>query len=124
MTIGQLAGQTGVSASTIRYYEKLGLLPRAARSGGQRRYSTDVIPRLGVVLLAQACGFRLDEIRQLLHGFSPDTPPSNRWREFAETKQAELNARMNQLRRMTRLLKRVMACRCVDLAECGRRATQ
>jgi MerR family redox-sensitive transcriptional activator SoxR len=122
MTIGQLARQTGTPASTIRYYEQLGLLPKPARVSGQRRYAEDAVARLGVVLLAQRCGFRLDEIGRLLHGFSADAPPSRRWRNFAEGKQAEIEARIDQLRAMQRLLRRVMACRCADLKECGRRA--
>ena len=124
MTIGQLARQTNVPASTIRYYEQMGLLPKPLRASGRRWYAADAPSRLAVVLLAQRCGFRLEEIRQLLHGFAPGTPPSQRWRNFAAVKQAEIEARLLELLEMKRLLGRVLACECRDLQECGRKSVQ
>jgi MerR family redox-sensitive transcriptional activator SoxR len=123
MTIGEVSHRAGVPSSTIRYYERIGLLPSPPRSGGQRRYSGDVVlSRLAVVALAQSCGFRLEEVRQLLHGFRPEAPPSERWRRFAAAKRVELTAKMKELRSMQGLLERVAECQCVDLNECGRRA--
>src|SRR5205814_6930025 len=116
---GKLADQSGLPASTIRYWERIGVLPQPARVSGRRRYSPDAVPRVAVLKLAQACGFHLPEMRRLLHGFSPDVAPSRRWQELARQKQAELDTKMAQLMEMRRLLDRVVQCRCPDLIDCG-----
>jgi DNA-binding transcriptional MerR regulator len=120
MTIGELAAESGTPASTIRYWERLGVLPRPVRVSGQRRYSTDAVERLAVLRLAQACGFRLNEMRQLLNGFGVRVTPPRRWQELALRKQQELDAQIARLKAMQRLVDRVLQCRCVALAECGR----
>ena len=122
MKIGELSAQSGVPASTIRYYERIGILPRAARVGGQRRYAPDAIHKLAVLKLAQYCGFTLDEMRQLLCGFRAAVAPSQRWRQLARKKQGELDVEIGRISEMKRMLGRVAGCQCADLAECGRRA--
>jgi MerR family transcriptional regulator, redox-sensitive transcriptional activator SoxR len=120
--IGELSQQSGVPASAIRYYERIGIVPRAARVGGQRRYAPDAIHRLAVLKLAQYCGFSLGEMRQLLYGFRPSMPTSQRWQQLARKKQAELDLEMSRISEMKRMLDRVTGCKCPNLAECGRRA--
>ena len=120
--IGHMSQQSGVPASTIRYYERVGILPLAARVRGQRRYPPDAIHRLAVLKLARYCGFSLDEMRQLLYGFRPAVPPSQRWKQLARKKQAELDVEIGRISEMKRMLGRVAGCQCLDLAECGRRA--
>ena len=122
MTIGKLASEMGLSASAIRYYERIGVLPQPGRVRGQRRYGPDALDRLGVLRLAQSCGFHLDEIKMLLQGFSAVTRPSERWRELAARKRKEIDLQMEKLVLMRRLVERVAGCECVDLAECGRTA--
>ena len=124
MKIGEISEQSGVPASTIRYYERIGILPRTARVGGQRRYAPDAIHRLAVLKLAQYCGFTLDEMRQLLYGFRPAVPPSQRWRQLARKKQGELDVEIGRISEMKRMLGSVAGCQCADLAECGRRAAR
>jgi len=122
MTIGDLASRSGVPASTIRYWERIGVLPVAARTGGQRRYSKEDIHRLAVLQLARACGFRLDEMLYLTHGFSPNTPASRRWQLLATKKRKELNLQIAQLKAMCRIVDRLSDCRCVELSNCGQLA--
>lgn len=122
MTIGELALKTGVPASTIRYWERIQVLPMPARVSGQRRYPDDSIHRLAVLRLAQACGFRLDEMRHLLHGFLAGTRPPRRWQELAQKKRKEIDSQISQLKAMRRVVDRVLHCRCSELAECGRMA--
>jgi len=121
MTIGKLAEQSGVPASTIRYWERIRVLPQPPRVNGRRRYSPDAVHRLSVLRLAQACGFHLPEMRRLLTGFDPGVAPSTRWQELARQKQAELDSRITHLLEMRRLLDRVVKCQCPDLTDCGRR---
>ena len=120
MTIGELSTQSGVPASTIRYWEKIGVLPKPQRASGQRRYAIEAIQRIAVVRLAQSCGFGLEEMRQLFHGFLPGVPASRLWREMAGKKQAELDAHIARLHAMRKLLRHVQECQCVDLFDCGR----
>lgn len=67
LTIGKVAAVAGVSADTIRYYERLGLLPKALRSAaGYRQYSEGVVTRLALVRNATQFGFSLREIAGFL----------------------------------------------------------
>ncbi len=120
MTIGELATESGVPASTIRYWEKIGVLPKPARVSGQRRYTADAAQRLAVLRLAQACGFRLEEMRHLLHGFGAGVKPPRRWQELARHKQQELDEQIARLKAMRRVVEQVLQCRCMELPECGR----
>ncbi len=120
MTIGELAAESGIPASTIRYWEKIGVLPKTARIGGQRRYAADAVHRLAVLHLAQLCGFRLEEMRHLLHGFGPGVKLPRRWQELAHKKQQELDEQIMRLKAMRRLVDRVLQCQCIELPECGR----
>jgi MerR family redox-sensitive transcriptional activator SoxR len=116
MTIGEVAKRSGLRASAIRYYERVGLLPKPARSGGQRRYDSGILARLAVLERAKNAGFTLDEVQQL---FNDQGRPSERWQRVARKKLAELDALMDQIRGMRDLLER--RCQCADLDECGRR---
>lgn len=65
--IGRLAEKTGVHLETIRYYQRLGLIPTPGRDyGSVRRYGEDAISRLRFIRRAQGLGFALDEVRLLL----------------------------------------------------------
>jgi len=118
--ISEVAQRMGVRASTLRYYERIGILPRAPRVGGQRRYDEAALQRLAVILHARQAGFTLGQIRRLLYGFRDDVPPSRRWRGLAEQKLVELDAMMARIRSMQRLL-RAQSCSCRALEECGKR---
>jgi len=120
MTIGELATKSRTPASTIRYWERIGVLPKAVRVNGQRRYSADAVLRLAVLRLAQACGFRLDEMRHLLHGFGPGVRPPRRWQELVRRKQQELDEQIGRLKAMRRVVDRVLRCKCVEVPDCGR----
>jgi len=67
MQIGAVAEAAEVSVQTIRYYERIGVLPEPERSpSGYRQYSTDAIQRLTFITRAQDLGFTLEEIKELL----------------------------------------------------------
>lgn len=74
--IGQVARAAGVTVQTVRYYERAGLLPRPPRTpSGYRIYSPEATARLRFIKQAQAVGFSLEEIREILrlkyNGHSP-----------------------------------------------------
>src|SRR5258706_11477101 len=65
--IGALAGESGVNIETIRYYEKIGVMPKPARSaGGYRLYTAEHLKRLTFIRRGRELGFTLDELRGLL----------------------------------------------------------
>jgi DNA-binding transcriptional MerR regulator len=90
-TIGEISRETGVAATTLRYYEQIGLVPEPARRGGQRRYDDSVLSRLEVIALCKTAGFSLDEIQLLFADDAPGRPAS---RALAEAKLAEIDAQM------------------------------
>lgn len=66
LTIGKLAAEGGVGVETIRYYQRRGLLTEPGREAGIRRYGTEDLRRLRFIRSAQAAGFTLEEIGELL----------------------------------------------------------
>jgi len=121
LTISEVARQVGVRPSAIRYYERIGILLPAQRSGGQRRYDSTVLYRLAVIQRARATGFTLDEIRELFFGFREAAPASQRWQKLSRRKLAELVELMAQIKTMRELLEKMMeCCRCDTLDQCGK----
>lgn len=111
LTIGQVAEQTGLATSALRYYDERGLVEPARRVSGQRRYHRDVLRRLRIIGLCQRAGFTLAEIEQLLDG-------TGDWRPLAEDKLAELDRRVRELRDARRLVRAALDCDCADLEGC------
>jgi len=120
LSISEVARQAGLRPSAIRYYEQIRVLAPARRIGGQRRYDAGAVHRLAVLRCGQEAGFTLQEIRQLLLGAIPGSAMSARWRGIARVKLAELDARIERLRSMKNLLRKLQTrCRCETVEECG-----
>lgn len=90
ISIGQLAQFVGLPASTLRYYEKIGLLHAPVRHSGQRRYGPEASARLHIIRLARDAGFSLKETRMFLGSPSDSSTPAVRWQSLAERKLVEL----------------------------------
>ena len=122
MTIGEVARKAGIRTSALRYYESVGILPKPERVNGRRHYDGEVLrgvlDRLAVVNIAQQAGFTVAEIRTLLHGFSDDAPPSERWRIMAREKLTEVEALIHHARGMKRVLERGLGCECLRIEDC------
>ncbi len=112
--IGQLARQSGVTTDTIRYYERIGLMPRTRRSAsGYRLYASSAAARLQFIQKAQAFGFSLDEIQTVLNLRGTGKLPCSTVIELAETRLqhverqlATLNILQESLRKNLRKWKR------------------
>jgi MerR family redox-sensitive transcriptional activator SoxR len=120
LTISEVARQVGLRPSAIRYYEQLGILPRAHRISGQRRYDITALYRLAVVQRARKLGFTLEEIRHLFFGFRKNISASERWQKLSQQKLAELETQISQIKTMQELLTRMQGCKCDALDQCGR----
>ncbi len=66
LDIGDVARQSGVPASTLRFYEEKGLIASTGRRGLRRQFHADVLERLALIALARASGFSLDEVGAML----------------------------------------------------------
>jgi DNA-binding transcriptional MerR regulator len=116
LTIGKVASQAEVTADTLRYYEREGLIkPSGKSSGGFRLYSKDSIQRLRFIKRAQACGFALSEIRELLVLRNRDSACCGDVRTRAVEKKLQLEAKIRALRTMSKALDRLIAD-CTDEA--------
>ena len=118
MQIGEVARSTGLAPSAIRYYEKLGLLPKPAIAGGKRRYDPSVLEWLSLIALAREAGFTMAEIKRLVTGFTPGTRPAARWQELATRKLAEIDAMVARAERMRAVLRVALDCGCFRLEDC------
>ena len=96
-TIGGLARAAGVGVETVRYYQRRGLLTEPARPAGEiRRYGDEDVRRLKFIRSAQAAGFTLREIGELLELSSSDDRA--RARELAQARVAALDDKIAELR--------------------------
>jgi len=120
MAIGDVARKAGRSTSTIRYYEKAGLLPKPPRISGRRRYDPEILGRLAVIGIALEAGFTIAETRTFLTGFNVETRPSARWRVLASRKLAEVEVLMDRAKRMKALLESSFRCGCPRIEDCER----
>jgi DNA-binding transcriptional MerR regulator len=120
MKIGYVARQLGIPASTIRYYEKRGLIGRAPRVSGRRQFDAHAIFVLRFIRLAQAVGFTLTETKFLLESYARNPRPAGVWKPFAKTKRAEIQKRIATLRRVDRALAKLNTCTCASLETCVR----
>lgn len=105
LRIREAAQTVGLSADTLRYYEKISLVPRPARgTGGQRAYTEKDIARLRFVIRAQALGFTLEEIRHLLRFRENPARSSKAVRKLAERKCDALSVQLKAIEHMQREL--------------------
>lgn len=121
LTIGELARAAGLGVETVRFYERRGLIERPARPvRGFRAYPRAVIERLAFVRQAQALGFTLKEVRDLLALKSAPGTDCAAVRGRAAAKLGQLDTRMARLSRMRTSLNGLLA-RCPGrgtLADC------
>ncbi|AEJ14206.1 MULTISPECIES: helix-turn-helix domain-containing protein [Pseudomonas] len=111
MDIADVAKRTGVPASTLRYYEKKGLLKSLAGPGQRRQFAADVADRLALIALGQAAGFSLDEVGAMLVDLQVD-------RQMLISKADELDARIRRLQAMSKGLRHAAQCPEEDHLEC------
>ncbi len=108
MTIGTLANKTGVNIETVRYYERIGLIEAPSRSkSGYRHYAVEVVTRIKFIKRAQGLGFSLKEILELLNLRVDQITSCGEVKKRAETKIAEVEARLRDLERIKASLQEI-----------------
>jgi MerR family mercuric resistance operon transcriptional regulator len=120
LTTGQLAKEAGVNIETIRYYERYGLIPEPPRrESGYRDYTPGYIERIRFIKRAQALGFTLKEISELL-SVADGKPACKDIRKFAEDKVKDIETRIHDLQQIKMVLNDLIK-RCLGkrkISEC------
>ena len=105
LTIGALSKQGGVNIETIRYYERIGVMPKPRRSaGGYRMYGPDHLKRLTFVRRGRELGFSLDELRDLLRLVDGHSYKCAEVHDLAVEHLAEIRRKIADLRRLQRVM--------------------
>jgi DNA-binding transcriptional MerR regulator len=114
MDISEVARRAGVPASTLRYYEKRGLITSLAPQGARRQFAPQVLDQLALVALGQAAGLSLEEVHSML---TPSGRP-NIDRQLLSAKADELDRAIRQLSAVRRGLRHAAACPAPSHADC------
>lgn len=120
MRRGELARRTGCNLETIRYYEKIGLLPEPPRnSNGYRAYDDSHLRRLRFILRGRELGFGIDEIRGLLSLVDGGNQTCAEVKQRTELHLGDVRGKIADLQRMERVLARTAAlCSGEDVPDC------
>ena len=110
--IGALSNKTGVNIETIRYYERIEIMPKAPRTqGGQRVYDEEAIKRLGFIARSRQLGFSLKEIRDLLSLVDGHELTCAQVRTLTLDHATEVGRKISDLKKLKTVLKD-MAAKC------------
>lgn len=105
ITIGRLAGAAGVNLETIRYYERIGLIPPPPRTQGKHRaYTVEHVRRLTFIRRARELGFRIEDIRTLLALARPDHLSCGEVKQIASVHLQDVRAKLADLIRLEAIL--------------------
>lgn len=118
LTVGEVARRTGLAPSAVRYYERCGLLPRAERVSGWRRFPEDVVERIELIRIAAASGFRLAEVAVLLEGVDDGQRGTEALATLARSKLPELEAALARAQVLVRIMRAASECQCPSLDAC------
>lgn len=110
LTIGKLSQLSGVKIPTIRYYEKIRVLPAPSRTeNGRRTYGPTETRILAFIRRSRELGFSLDEVRTLLRLGGPEKASCGEVREIAAHHLEDIRAKIHDLRKLERLLAKTVA---------------
>lgn len=112
LTIGVLSQQTACKIETIRYYERIGMMPKPSRTqGGHRLYTPEHLKRLTFIRRGRELGFSLEQIRDLLRFADGGRYTCSQVKAVTLEHLEEVRARMKDLKRLEKVLK-TMAAQC------------
>lgn len=115
MAIGQVARLSGTPATTLRYYERRGLIDPPERVGGQRRYDASVLSRLMMIKFCRIAGMTLDDTARVIADRSPSRIAT---KQLARDQLAIIDEQLRELRLARRMMHSVTTCECDDIESC------
>jgi MerR family mercuric resistance operon transcriptional regulator len=111
LTIGKLAEAADVNLETVRYYERIGLMPEPSRTrGGHRSYGREHTRRLTFIRRARELGFRIEEIRALLTLAEPGHTSCAEVKAIATSHLGRVRAKITDLTKLERILTETIEC--------------
>jgi MerR family mercuric resistance operon transcriptional regulator len=110
LAIGQLSRLSGVNIETVRYYERIKMMPPPPRTAsGRRVYDSTHVRTLAFIRRSRELGFSLEEIRALMRLGGPEKATCREVREIAAHHLEDIRAKLNDLKRLERLLAKTIA---------------
>lgn len=109
LTIGKIARATGVHLETVRYYERIGLMPEPVRTaGGYRSYGSEHVRRLSFIRRARELGFGIKDIKALLALVQPSDASCATVKTLTSAHLDDVRAKISDLRRLESILARTV----------------
>lgn len=120
LTIGEVSRRTGVAASALRYYERMGLISSTRTPGNQRRYHRHMIRRVTLVAAARNLGIPLADVRSALAELPVQAPPTRAdWQRASARWKQILERRRRTLQRLEEELTGCIGCGCLSMSTCA-----
>ncbi|MEO3782725.1 redox-sensitive transcriptional activator SoxR [Actinocorallia sp. B10E7] len=120
LSVGEVSERSGVSVSTLHFYERENLIEAERTAGNQRRYRRDVLRRLSFIRVSQRVGVPLKDIRSALESLPSGRTPTRRdWARLSERWRDELESRIKALERLRDDLTDCIGCGCLSLDSCS-----
>ena len=119
-----MAKRLDLPSSTIRYYERQGLISPPNRVSGKREFSSSALVTLRFIQLCQAAGFTISEIRGLLENYVENSGKGGLWQPAVEAKRMEIQKQMDELKKVDAVLGELMKCSCKSIEQCVSLALQ
>lgn len=119
ITIGELAKRSGVSVSTIRFYEEKQLIWGIRTNGNQRRYVRSMLRRIAIIKVAQLVGISLEEVKQAF-SVLPDRKMAFKqdWEKMSNLWKNQLEEKIQTLLQIRQQLDWCIGCGCLSLDQC------
>ncbi len=119
ITIGELAKRSGVSVSTIRFYEEKQLIWSIRTNGNQRRYVRSMLRRIAIIKVAQLVGISLEEVKQAF-SVLPDRKMASKqdWENMSNLWKNQLEEKIQTLLQIRQQLDWCIGCGCLSLDQC------
>ena len=119
LTIGEVAGRSGVATSALRFYEEQGLIASQRTDSGHRRYPRTVLRLVAFIVFAQRVGLSLEEIRTELAKLPRNRAPERAdWAKLSGSWTRRIEERITELERMKTTLGECIGCGCLSLDRC------
>src|SRR4051794_26949524 len=119
LTVGELAARSGVAASTLRFYEREGLIRSRRTAGNQRRYARETLRRVAFVRTSQRVGISLAAIREALDTLPDERTPTRKdWTALSRRWHDDLELRIRMLVELRDDLAGCIGCGCLSLDLC------
>lgn len=119
LTVGEMAKRSGVSISTLHFYEKMGLIAARRTAGNQRRYPRGLLRHVAIIRIAQRAGITLAEIKETMSSLPEDRAPNaQEWRRMSAHWADRLTERIDSLTQLRDAMQGCIGCGCLSMKQC------